>query len=144
MKNKRIEKLIYKNLDGTLSNKELEILKHEWDISEPVREEYQQILELRDKINESGIRKFKPLFEERLLDKLSSGKQLKTVSTGWIGSLGVSFRQITLTAAIILALLITYNMKNGNYYSIQNLFGDSNNNLEIAFDPVQNLLGRIE
>jgi hypothetical protein len=144
MKNKKIEKLIYRKLDGTLSDNELEYLNHECDNSESLRKEYQQITELRDKISESGIKSFKPFFEERLLDKLSAGEQTNKHTNGWITSLTASFRQIALTAAIILAILVVYNLGRGNYYSIQTIFGVSQSNLEVAFDPVQNLLGRIE
>jgi hypothetical protein len=144
MKNKKLTKLIYKNLDGTLSNKEMEVLKNEWDNSESLKKKYNQILEFREKVSESGIHSFKPLFEERLLDKLSAGKLPEAVSRGWTNSLVVSFHHLALAAAIILILLITYNLESGNYYSFQNLFGTSQSSIELAFDPVQNLLKEIK
>jgi hypothetical protein len=140
MRAKRFHKLMYKKLDGTLSAKELEIFINEWNNSESFRSEYNQILELREEINKSGVHSFKPLFEERILDKLNSGIQPESTATWWSNTLTISFRQIAFVAIIILAILVTYNIKSDNIYSIKNVLGKSQSNIEYAFDPVQNLL----
>jgi hypothetical protein len=141
MKKKKFEKLVYKYLDGTLSVKESKMLKFNLEYSPDHRECYSKILELREAVSRSANDSLKPFFENRVLENIS----VKTFSSinliSLADSLTIYFRKIVLTAAIMLAILVTYNLTNGNKYSIENLLGISKTNYEYAFDPLNNLIG---
>jgi len=52
-----------------------------------------------------------------------------------------SFGRIAVVAIILLIILISYNLNNGNSYAIENLLGSSKTTVASAFDPFQNTLG---
>jgi hypothetical protein len=144
MKNNKIEQLLYKKLDGRISEKETEKLSQEMANSEELRKTFRQISELRKQVSQNAEISFKPFFEERLLSKLNSFTPAAEFITSWTTSLALSFRQVAITAIIILFILISFNLNNGNKYSIENLLGISNSNIEYAFDPVDNLMGSLK
>jgi hypothetical protein len=132
---KKFEKLLYKSFDGILSIKEAELLKRELSKSAKLQEIYNQIKEIRTAVSRSSNTSFNPLFEERLFIKLNSQVKAEGYLNGWAESLSKSFQQIAYTAAIILALLIFYNLNNGNKSSIENLLGIYKTPVEYALDP---------
>jgi hypothetical protein len=136
-----IEKLLYKSLDAPLSSEETSLLNNELKNSSKLRAEYNKLKEIRNVLAESGVPDFKPYFEERLTDRLYSDQKKPAPFNALINSFSYSFREIAFAAIIILILLVTYNLKNGNIYSVENLFGKSGSSIEYAFDPIQNLIG---
>lgn len=143
MNTKKFEKLVYKYLDGTLSNKENEAFKYELDNSLVHKDTYNQIIKMRSAVSAAADDSFSPSFENRVLENISveSFTGINTRINNFTDSLGHYFRRIALTAAVMLALLVTYNLTNGNNYSIENLLGISKTNYEYAFDPLNNLIG---
>ena len=141
MKKKKIERLIYKSLDGKLTHKESESLKYELERSAEFESEYRNTIKLREEINKGAEKSFKPFFEERLLNRLHNSTG-KIKYNPQVISLAISFRPIAVAAALILLLLLTYNLGSGNNYSINKLLGESQTNIEYAFDPLNNIFER--
>jgi len=137
---KIIEKLMYKSFDTFLSAKEEVLFNNELQNSPELREEIKQLRELRNTLEKSADQDFNPFFEDQLLNKLYS-KETIPFAFSWINTLTYSFRKIALAAIILLILLVSYNIKNGNIYSVENLFGKSGSSIVYAFDPIQNLFG---
>ena len=144
MKIRKTEKLLFKSLDGNTSPGESEILRKELQHSEELRKTAKQINEMRKLVSESAETSFKPFFEERLLSKLNASTAPELYFNSWTNSLAVSFRQVAITAIIILVILVSFNLNNGNKYSIENIFSSSHKNIESAFDPVNNLIGSLK
>lgn len=138
---KVIEKLLYKSFDAPLSIKEADLLANALKNSAELKEELSHITEIRNVAGKGAYPDFKPFFEERLLNKLYSKEKIVFSFNIWINSLSYSFRNIAVAAIIVLILLVSYNIKNGNIYSIANLLGKSDPSIEYAFDPIQNLIG---
>jgi hypothetical protein len=141
MRTEKFEKLVYKYLDGNLSSKESSILKFEMENFAEHLKIYNQIVEIRKAVSNTADETFKPFFENRVLENIAAGSYTGMSLNGLADSLALYFRKIVLTAAIMLALLITYNLTNGNKYSIENILGISKTNYEYAFNPLNNLMG---
>jgi hypothetical protein len=139
MNAKKIERLINKSLDTDLSRKEAIQLNKELLQSEDLLKKYSQIESIREAISISTDAEFRPGFEERLIRKIQFIKKEKYYFT-WSDSLVLSFRRIALTAVIVLIVLVSYNLSNGNKYSLESLLGINDTSIEHAYDPLQNLI----
>jgi len=140
MENNKIKKLIYKSLDGILSEKEEKMLNEELQSSVEARLMYDEIAGIRKAVQNIEPEPFKPFFEERLLDKINNPQVIEGNNSGWTESLTKSFRQIAFTTVIILALLVLYNVNQGNYSSFENLLGTYKTPIEYVLDPSFHLL----
>lgn len=144
MKKKNLEKLIFKSFDGTLTEKETAAFEYELKNSSEAKKLFAELRSLREGIENLPLLTFKPFFEERVLEKLKTEKSQSESHQNLPEALGLSFRKFAIAAVLVLALLITYNLNNGNSYSIENLLGTYKTPLEYALDPTLNLiLGRI-
>jgi hypothetical protein len=139
MNTKKIERLIYKSLDTDLSRKEAILLNQELLQSEELLKKYSQLESIREAIYKTAETEFRPGFEEQLIRKINSTKTEKFY-LGWYESLVPSFQRIALTAVFILVVLVSYNLSNGNKYSIESLLGINDTSIEYAYDPLQNLI----
>jgi|WetSurMetagenome_2_1015567.scaffolds.fasta_scaffold35159_2 hypothetical protein len=135
MSNKKLTKLIYKSFDGALSIKEAELLKRELSNSTELKGTYEQIKKIRSAVSVSSVTSFKPFFEERVLNRLNNQVKPEGYISGWAESFTVSFRQIAVSALVLLCLLIFYNLNNGNNLSIENLLGTYKTPIEYILDP---------
>ncbi|MFH1195212.1 MAG: hypothetical protein V1720_05840 [bacterium] len=144
MKKKNLEKLIFKSLDGVLTEKESAALEYELKNSSEAKKLFAELRSLRKGIENLPELTFKPFFEERVIAKLNIDNSKSESFPNFPEALGLSFRKFAIAAALILALLITYNLNNGNSYSIENLLGTYKTPLEYVLDPTMNLIwGRI-
>jgi hypothetical protein len=141
MKKKELQKLIYKSFDAPLTTEEKELLESELKASAELMEEYQSLFSLRGAVRNSARDTFEPFFEERLLSNLERSMKNEKAYDYISTPLFNSFGKIAAAAIIILIILISYNLNNGNNYSINNLLGKSETNLASVYDPLQNTLG---
>jgi hypothetical protein len=141
MNKKKIERLIYKSLDSDLSRRESKELHDELQSSEDLLEKYSQIESIRDSVSQSAATTFKPFFEERLMNKINSLPKPAGILFNWTDSLVISFRRIAAIAILLLIVLVSYNVSNGNNYSIESLLGMNETSIETAFNPFNNLIG---
>jgi len=135
MKDKKLEKLLYKSFDGILSIKEAELLREELRKSPELEETYNQIKKIRRAVGDTTEESFKPFFEERLINKIFNTEKKENPLVNWADSFNKSFRQVAYTAVAILALLIIYNVNSGNISSIENLIGIYRTPIEYVLDP---------
>lgn len=140
MKKKNLEKLIYKSLDGILTDKEAASLEAEMRNSAEAKNLYSEILLMRKNIEALPAPDFSPLFESRVMSKLNGDKLNNSRSQNSPDMLGIIFKKFAFAAVLILLLLITYNLNSGNSYSIENLLGTFTTPLELALDPSINLI----
>ena len=140
MKNNKIEKLIYKSLDGILNADEEKLLNNELQNSVEVQRMYNEIVSLRKTVQDIEPEPFRPFFEERLLDKINNPLVYGNKTAGWSESFMKSCRQVAFTTVIILALLILYNVNQGNYSSFESLLGIYKAPIEYTIDPSFHLM----
>ena len=141
MRTKQIEKLLVRSFDKKLGSREQKLLDEALEKSPDLMRLQQEIVLLRKRLSHRSTPSYRPFFEERVMQRISSRRPEEHDFYWWYLPLIDSFRKVAITALILLILLISYNLKNGNSYSINHLFGKSGYELENAFDPVQNLLG---
>lgn len=141
MKKQELEKLMYKSFDAPLTEDEKNILESELKASAVFMEEYQNLLKIRTAVRNSAKDTFEPFFEERLMSNLNRSLKHEKTYDYLSAPLFSSFGKIAAAAIVILIILITYNLNNGNNYSINNLLGKSETNIASVFDPLQNTLG---
>jgi hypothetical protein len=141
MKKQKSKQLLYKSFDSPLSDKEKESLDSELNISVSLKEEQEYLSKLRGAIKQNAEVSFEPFFEERLMNKLNRTIKTEKYSDLVSSSLFSSFGKIAITAIIILIVLISYNLNNGNNYSINSLLGNSKTSIASIFDPFENTMG---
>lgn len=141
IKKEYAQKLIYKSFDGILTEKEQAALNEVLESSEELRKFREETLTLRNNIKNSAYSEFDPYFESRLLAKISQPPKQSGLLSGLSDSLEFSFRKIIITAAVLLIMLVLYNVKQGNLSSIENILGIYNTPIEYALDPAFNLFG---
>lgn len=133
MKNRKLEKLLYKSFDAVLTTQEAEKLNTGLRELPELRNTYEQIRRLRGNLNGITSPDIKPFFEERLLNKISLNNNSIIVS--WADTLMSPFRQIAFTAMVILMFLVVYNINAGNYSGISDILGSDETPIEYALDP---------
>jgi negative regulator of sigma E activity len=141
MKKQKLEHLLYKSFDSELSEKEKESLDSELKSSETLKEEQKYLSKLRIAIKQSAQTSFEPFFEERLMGNLNRTANKEKYFDLVSSSLFSSFGRIAIAAIVVLAILLSYNLHNGNNYSINSLFGSSKANIASVFDPFENTIG---
>jgi hypothetical protein len=142
MKTTNIKNMIFREMDGTLSEKEKILLKTELENSEELRKFQREITSVRDRVKKSAESSFKPFFEERVMSRLARISDAEAGLSGFAVALVFSSKRFVYAAMIILGLLISYNISSGNNHSISNLLGSSSEaSIEYAFSPLIELTG---
>lgn len=141
MKKQKLKHLLYKSFDSELSEKEKESLDSELKNSVALKEEQEYLKKLRVAIKQSAQTSFEPFFEERLMGNLNRSVKTEKYFDLVSSSLFSSFGRIAIAAIVVLAILLSYNLHNGNNYSIKSLFGSSQANIASVFDPFENTIG---
>jgi hypothetical protein len=134
-KDSYVKKLLYRSFDSNLTPKEEAVLNEELLKSGDLRDLREQVSILRKKVKSSAYPEFSPYFETRLLVNLNKASKQNGLLSGLYDSLELSFKKVALTAAALLLILILYNVKQGNFSSIENVLGVYHTPIEYAFDP---------
>jgi hypothetical protein len=132
-----IERLLYKSFDTDLSGDEKQTLDDALRQSAELRKLKEEIFILRNDVKAAGNSNFSAGFEMRVLNEIN---RLKVHTGNFTESLTLSFRKIAFSAAVLLVLLVGYNLNKGNNYIIENLFGISDPTVENAYDPTIELI----
>lgn len=139
MKKSKLEELLYKSFDSPgLSGREQALLNEALESSPELRKLRDEILSIRSSVKETRQSDFSPYFESRLLSKIN--RRAENIRGSLAESLSVSFRRVALSAAIVLLVLVTYNLNAGNDGIISYLFGITSETVEYAFDPATQLI----
>lgn len=131
--NKKILKLLYRSFDDKLGKKEQERLANALEKSQDLSSEKKQIEAQRRAIAESADLSFKPFFAERVINRIGSLKQKNGLET-FYEQLKAVFRRIILAGAIVLIVLLTYNLGKGDSLSLDEVFYTSDLTFEEILD----------
>jgi hypothetical protein len=129
--NNKLLNLLYKSFDGTLTAKEQEILKKGLSESAALRNKREKILLLRGHLADAKLDSFKPFFAERVMNRIKSNQKQKI----GFDSLVALFRPLAITTAAILIILLSYNMKKTQNYTLAGALGQEQVTLEQVMDP---------
>lgn len=134
MDNKLLD-LLYKSFDSSLTSKEREILKKGLTESAALRKEKEKIELMRERLADSKQVSFKPFFAEKIINRIQTDRKQQEQQESVFDSLVTLFRPIAFTTAMILIILLSYNMKKTENYSLAGALGQEQVTLEQVMDP---------
>ena len=133
--NKTILKLLYRSFDDELNPEEKEHLDRALKESEELRKEKEQILAQRQALRESSAPSFKPLFAERVMNRIDTLGPKNNGFESFYETLILIFRRFAIVGAAILLLLLIYNLQSGDILSSEEILFAS----DFAFEEILNL-----
>ncbi len=108
--NRKVLKLLYRSLDGDLKDKDQKKLEEALERSEVLRKEKERALAQRQAVADSAGRSFGPYFAERVMHRIEGLGQKKNGLEAFYENFMAAFRKVALVSAVVLVLLISYNV----------------------------------
>ena len=134
MKNEDLE-LLYRSFDDSLTPDEQKQLDEALSNSKALRDEKNRIVSMRKAVSGSAARSFKPFFAERVMQQIQQSHQNAVKQDPFFESLLAVFRPVAMGAAVMMIILLTYNMIKSDRLSLAGAFAEPEVTLEEAFDP---------
>ena len=131
---KKILRLLYRSFDDELSESETGKLEQALAESEELRREREQILAQRQALAESSAPSFKPLFAERVMDRIETLGHKKNGFESFYETLLLVFRRFAIIGVAILLLLVIYNLRTGDALTTDEIFYASDVAIEEIID----------
>lgn len=131
---KKIRKLLYRSLDEELNDKERDRMQKALKESEDLRKEKEEMLEQRRALAECSA-SFKPFFAERVMDRIVTLGEKKNGFESFYESLLWMFRRFAIVGAVILLLLLIYNLQARDIFSSGDIMFAS----DITFEQILDL-----
>ena len=138
MKEKDLE-LLYRSFDAPLTPEEQKRLKNALVGSKALRQEKKRIESIRKSVAHSAAHSFKPFFADRVMQRIEKSRQEQTESDPFFESLIAVFRPVAMGAAVLMIVLLTFNMIKSDRLSLAGAFAEPEVTLAEAFDPTLTL-----
>jgi hypothetical protein len=119
----KILKLLYRSLDASLTDAEQAELQQALTQSDELRAEKKRIVALRKQLQRGAVRTFRPFFAERIVSRLERAKRQNLRQYDFFDSMVYVFRRVLVAAAVIVILLVSYNIIENNGLSMNKLLG---------------------
>jgi hypothetical protein len=132
---KKILNLLCRSFDDQLNQKEKQLLEEALKKSENLRQEKEKIEAQRQALKEIPRSSFKAFFAERVMNRIESLGEKKNGLEMFHETLMTVFRRFAVVGALILLLLIVYNLRVGDSLSADEIFYVS----DAAFEEFLNL-----
>lgn len=142
--NDKMLKILYRSFDEALTPAEKLFLDNALKQHRELREEKERISALREKVSRNGSQSFEPFFAERVMQRISRPEYAASGQEIFWDSLVAMFRPIAIGAAIILVVILTYNIKKSDHFSLAEAFATQEVTLEDAIDPTLSLVMELE
>jgi anti-sigma factor RsiW len=130
----KILKLLYRSFDDELNEKEREQLEKAMKESKELQKEKERILAQRQALAESSSPSFKPLFAERVMNRIETLGQKNNGFESFYETLLLMFRRFAIIGAAILLILLIYNLRTGDALSTDEIFYASDVAIEKMID----------
>lgn len=114
------KKLLYKSFEQKLSEKEKKKLDKLLSESESLRNEQNEILEMREGLFHINVSGFKPEFENEIIEKMNSSKFSRKI---YFEQLEYSFKKIAFAVIVIIILALGYNYQRYGSLDLQGILG---------------------
>lgn len=116
---KKLRKWLYRSLDGSLRPRIKKRLESALARSPELRAEQARIITQRHDIAGSAARSFEPFFAERVWNRIQAEKQ---PVDSFYDSLKAVFRRFAVAGAIVVILLLSYNLGKKNSLTSDEIF----------------------
>jgi hypothetical protein len=107
-------KLLYRSLDADLTARDKARLSAALEASEELRRTRDEILAIRRAAGETAAEGFRPGFADRTLAAIRAGQRGQNPREAFLESLKTVFKPLAVAAAVLLVILVTYNVTHGD------------------------------
>jgi hypothetical protein len=118
---KKALKLLYRSFEEKLKEREQNQLKEALEKSEELRREKEKITEMRKAVSESAYGTFEPFFAERVMNRIVAEEKERAVVSVF-EPLKAVFQRLAIAAAIVIIVLIVYNLSIGESFTMNEAF----------------------
>lgn len=132
--NRKVLKLLYRSLDSDLDDKDRKKLDAALEESEGLRNERERLLAQRYAVTESASHSFGPFFAERVMRRIEGLDQKKNGLEAFYESFMTAFRKVAIVSAVVLVLLISYNVIKSDIVPEEELFFMADTTMEEILD----------
>ena len=127
-------KLLYRSLDVDLKVKDQNRLDKALEESEELRKEKERILVQRQALANSSSQSFSPFFAERVMHRIEGLGQKKNGLEVFYENFMTAFRKVAIVSAVVLVLLISYNVIKSDIVPEDELFFMADTTMEEILD----------
>lgn len=127
-------KLLYRSLDVDLKVKDQNRLDKALEESEELRKEKERILVQRQALANSSSQSFGPFFAERVMHRIEGLGQKKNGLEVFYENFMAAFRKVAIVSAVVLVLLISYNVIKSDIVPEDELFFMADTTMEEILD----------
>lgn len=131
---KKILKLLYRSLDSDLKVKDQKKLDEALEKSEELRKDKERVLAQRQAVANSSSKSFGPFFAERVMHRIEGLGQKKNGLEVFYESFMATFRKVAIVSAVVLVLLISYNVVKSDIVPEDELFFMADTTMEEILD----------
>ena len=125
--------LLYRSFDEDLTPEEKKGLIEALENSFELKQEKEQIVQLRKNIKEGKASSFKPFFAERVLNRIQASGKNREEET-FFNSLFVLFRPVAIAAAVLTIFVAGYNIANSGNVSLEGALAIPEVTLDDAYE----------
>lgn len=118
--NDRILDLLYRALDGELTDEEQQQLTSALESSAELSAERDQLMQMRGMVQANAVRSFRPFFSTRVMRRLQPSQRH---ADGFWSALTRSFRLVAATGVAVVVLLLVSTALTANDLSLSTLLG---------------------
>jgi len=130
---KKIQELLLRSFDTDLSEEERRQIEKALKESSEWLEVKKGFDRQRLLVSENAAKSFRPFFAERTIEKIRTLRKNNGRYTFYL-SLRTVFQRIAIAGALLLLLLITYNIKTGDSLATEEVFFASDTTVEAIYD----------
>lgn len=131
---KKILKLLYRSLDSNLKDKSQKKLDEALEKSEELRKDKERVLAQRQAVADSAGQSFGPFFAERVIRRIEGLGQKKNGLEVFYENFMAAFRKVAIVSAVVLVLLISYNVIKSDIVPEDELFFVADTTMEEILD----------
>ena len=135
MNEKKLKGMLYKSFETELNENEKKLLENALNNSAVLRREKEKIETVRSYISSEREDDFKPLFEERVIEKINTDEITLTGLDPFFDALVFSFRKIIISALALILILSSLRIYAAKEISTEALLGISQISLADIYDP---------
>jgi len=136
---KKLLTLLYRSFDEELTAAERLQLERALANSQELRAEKERIIQLRSDIANTRATAFRPFFVQRVMHRIQAEQKPADVPVTFFESLLCIFRPVAIAAAILILVMMSYNLLSSDRVSLANAFGKPALALEQMLDPTLSL-----
>ncbi|MFH1943550.1 MAG: hypothetical protein ABIL68_15715 [bacterium] len=132
---KKIRELLYRSFDESLTFEEDRLLKEALRNSKVLQEENKRIAKMRRSVSDSAAQSFRPFFSRRVMRRIEESRVEGKNGEAFFEALVAVFRPVAVGVAVVIVVLLSYNIIKSDRVSLAGAFAEPQLTLEEAFDP---------